>query len=521
MGTGALCAAGAGALFLRGPVQAQTPAQTARDERIIHTNKNSFRMPVKITDETRALLKEVCLYVKCGDADWVRQETANPDVQFFNYRVPRDGDYCFSVATINKDGKMTPPDVSKEAPGLRVVVDTQPPTVEFKTVTAPDGDTCVMCNLLDEHPDQQSIKITYRGPNNVEGVLEAHPTKAGLFRIPNADIWGTMVRVTASDRAGNKLRRDMRLPSLNPTPVTPPTVINDSPSVLPNQSKETVVNVDNGTGPSTTGQAGFGQQSPYAPSGSETRQSETRQSETRQPEPKKLPFHDTPMNDVQPQKYTAATQNAPAGRQILNTTRAALDYRVDKVGPSGIGKVEVWMSADNGKSWQRLREDADRRSPAEIDLPGEGVYGLRLVVTNGNGFGGVAPKPGDAPTAYIEVDTTPPFVQLRDIDPVTDGGTLQIRWTASDKNLGPSPINLYYRTQPDLPWESMAKELQNSGSYRWAFPHSRGSQFFIGIEVTDRAGNIMRAELPNAITLDMTEPQATVVGVTGMNVRPR
>ncbi len=184
LGTGAMFSLGAGALFVRGPVLAQGPAPAAKSgTHIVYTNKVSFRMPVQIKDEVRAQLKEVCLYVKEGSADWVRKESAAPTVQAFNYKVPHDGEYCFSVATIDKNGAMTPADIGREEPGLRVIVDSQPPHVDLKAATAPDGENCVMCVLQDEHPDYQSIRITYRNGNNTESTLEPHDVKAGLFRV--------------------------------------------------------------------------------------------------------------------------------------------------------------------------------------------------------------------------------------------------------------------------------------------------------------------------------------------------
>src|SRR5262249_7797078 len=43
-------------------------------------------------------------------------------------------------------------------------------------------------------------------------------------------------------------------------------------------------------------------------------------------------------------------------KQVLSTTRCSLDYHIDQVGPSGVGKVEVWMTGDQGASWKRLCE---------------------------------------------------------------------------------------------------------------------------------------------------------------------
>jgi hypothetical protein len=219
-----------------------------------------------------------------------------------------------------------------------------------------------------------------------------------------------------------------------------------------------------------------------------------------------------PTYEQKPPSFLPGSVN----RQLLNTTRAALDYRIDQVGPSGVGKVEVWMTADQGHSWQRLSEDKNRRSPTEFDLPGEGLFGIRVVVTNGNGFGGRPPVPGDQPHCWIEVDTAAPIVQLREVERITNGNSVDIRWTATDKNLGTEPVNLYYATRKDGQWLPLASHLKNDGLYRWTFPRDAGGQFFIRAEVIDLAGNVTRCESSTAIALDMTEPRASVVGVTGV-----
>ena len=161
-----------------------------------------------------------------------------------------------------------------------------------------------------------------------------------------------------------------------------------------------------------------------------------------------------------------------------------------------------------------------RTSPAEINLPGEGVYGIRLIVTNGNGFGGTPPKKGDAPNSFIEVDTTPPFVQLKDIEPNSRDGCLEIRWKATDRNLGAEPVSLYYRIRHDAPWVPIVKHIRNEGVHMWSFPRDCGNRFFVKIEVSDQAGNIGHVECPNPVVLDMTEPRASVVAISGIMVRP-
>jgi hypothetical protein len=224
-------------------------------------------------------------------------------------------------------------------------------------------------------------------------------------------------------------------------------------------------------------------------------------------------------SNVRPQPEATPRSPGALSKQIINTARAVLDYRIDQVGPSGVGKVEVYLTSDQGETWKKIGEDADRRSPVEFDLSGEGLFGIRLAVTNGNGFGGTPPQRGEVATCLIDVDTSAPSVQLRPIEPVVANGMLDIRWQATDKNLGAEPVNLYYRARADGAWQPIARGLKNDGVYRWAFPRDAAAHFLVKLEVTDLAGNTARVETPNPVVLDTSEPRATVVGVTGRSLR--
>ena len=70
------------------------------------------------------------------------------------------------------------------------------------------------------------------------------------------------------------------------------------------------------------------------------------------------------------------------------------------------GRVEIWYTRDMGQNWQKLGVDPNRKGQAEADLPGEGVYGVTIVVANGRGFGTTRPSPATRPTAGSK--STPP-----------------------------------------------------------------------------------------------------------------
>src|SRR5262249_21071272 len=156
--------------------------------------------------------------------------------------------------------------------------------------------------------------------------------------------------------------------------------------------------------------------------------------------------------------------------------RVFLEYKIEQTGPSGVGRVQIWMTRDRGQSWESLGEDADRTSPAEVVLPGEGVFGVTLVVSNGRGFGATPPASGDSPDWWIEVDVTKPRGELVSVFPGNNGdrGVMLITWNAGDKTLGRERVDLYWSANRDGPWMTIAKGLKNDRQYRWTVPQEVG-----------------------------------------------
>lgn len=522
-----LTAAVAGSVQAASAQAPTAPRTQSALPKCIYTKTSEFKLPIQMDEKTRASLDRVCLYVKSGNADWVRQETGSPALPYFIYRVPRDGEYWFTLTTIDKSGRMSPADVSQEPPSLRVLVDTKAPMIDVQPWTSPQGELCVRCNVIDIHPDAGSLKAVAKLPAG-DRPLQPFAGQSGVFRASGPELLSAGIMISASDLSGNTSTREVRLRDLLASTVqaTP-----SQPSTLPISPSAPTTTVSAKTNiPMTTNELPPPSVDLPAPPPLPVVPAVTlpQSPQMISPASNVMPMLDTnPRTEPSLPAVTSLRSDldlpprtAPAGaRQIINTTRAILDYRIDQVGPSGVGKVEVFLTSDQGQTWQKIGDDADRRSPVEFDLPGEGLFGIRLAVTNGNGFGGTVPQRGDAPTCLIEVDTSAPFVQLRPIDAIIANGALDIRWQATDKNLSAEPVSLYYRSRNDGPWQVIARGVKNDGLYRWTFPRDASAQFFVKVEVTDLSGNTARAETPNPIVLDMTEPRATVVGVTGLSVR--
>jgi hypothetical protein len=203
--------------------------------------------------------------------------------------------------------------------------------------------------------------------------------------------------------------------------------------------------------------------------------------------------------------------------QLVNTTQISINYEVTKWGPSGVGKVDLWMTRDDGRSWQFFASDPNLKSPMTVDLPGEGLYGLCLVVQSRAGLGKRPPLSGDAPEIRIEVDTTPPFAQM--IAPVPDPHqrtALILGWSASDRNLASNPITLQWAVKPDGSWQTIAQDIPNLGRYTWKLPGDIPPQVYLRLIVRDMAGNEGIAETKEPQLIDLNEPEGRILGVAAV-----
>jgi hypothetical protein len=476
---------------------AQAPATGAA--RKVYTNRAAFKLPLRIEEQERLRLKEVRLYVKTGSqGSWTLKETVAPSQTEFIFRAPQEGEYAFCVVTVDKSGKCSPADVALAAPGLIVVVDKQPPDCDLRPVTSLAGVPMLRCDIRDANPDPSKTKLEYRAADMSWKSLQCE--QPGLFRVPDPEALHGMVRATVVDLAGNSTTREIPLMA-NAAPTPAPTAVPAADlGAFPFPPEDRPI------------KASFPQPNIAAPPRPMTLPDPSNLHVAHETHSDKVSF--PPIPDV-PGPGRLASEPASAGHTVVNSTRITLNYQIEQEGPSGLGKVEVWMTRDEGQSWQRLCEDPDRRSPVQIELPGEGDYGLTVVVSNGNGTGGTPPAQGDKPDYRLEVDTTKPNAQLLAVRAGNgaNAGNFLITWIATDKNLKPEPINLEYGPRPDGPWMPIAKGLRNDGNYRWQGPSDGCNEFYVRLEASDLAGNSTVCVTPQAVVLDRSRPKAHVLGV--------
>jgi len=468
-----------GCAFAVSSAWGQTPPPPLAAPGKIFTRNKSFCLPIALDAKERAKIQSVQLYVRSGpNGTWALKDTAPPSRTEFDYSVTQDGEYGFTIVTLKKNDQLTPADLNRMVPGLIVVVDSQPPEVSVRALPSTAQGASIECKVRDANPDPSRLKVEYQGADKTWRVLTPSAQDPSIFAIPGPISKDSVVRATATDRAGNSTMRVVNLDA--PVTVTAAAPRHKEaiamPDVLESRAERIVPTI-------------------------------SEQVRTQPP-----PLAESVKA---PAKFPAEPSAPVSGRQLINSAHVTLDYQIDEAGPTGVSKVEVWMTRDEGQTWRRLCDDPDHRSPVEFDLPGDGQYGISLVATNGSGFGAKAPGRGDAPDYWIEVDTTKPVAQLLSVKPSAGdaGAVLLTTWVASDKNLGETPIDLYYATRPAGPWQPLAKALKNDGNHIFNLPPDIGPEFYVRMEVTDRAGNVERCDWPQPIAVDMSRPKARVVRI--------
>ncbi|OYW19058.1 MAG: hypothetical protein B7Z55_09580 [Planctomycetales bacterium 12-60-4] len=207
------------------------------------------------------------------------------------------------------------------------------------------------------------------------------------------------------------------------------------------------------------------------------------------------------------------------GRQrIVNTLKFQLGYKVDDVGPSGVGGVDLYITPDNGRQWYRYGEDPDRTSPFEVQVPRDGEYGFTVRVRSGAGLGLEPPTPGESPSIQIVVDQTPPALELLPIrqGQGTDLNQITIQWKITEERPADKPVSIYYAPSPQGPWEPISGWRADTGSYAWSVGLGSPAQFWVRVVARDAAGNVTQAETTQPIVVDLARPTARIVDVEMM-----
>jgi hypothetical protein len=538
---------------------------------VIYQNKRSFRIPFQVDDQGRARLKEIQLWVSEDSGfHWEPRSRTTPDLGKFTFRTAHDGEYWFATRTLTVDDEYSPPMSQRVDPSMKVIVDTNPPSL----VLEPDGrrgsTATVRWEVKDEYLDLKTLLLEYQ----VEGAKDWRKVPIRRLSLIGAQSWdaGTAdalrVRASVADKAGNVTDTEIVLPEgtaggsdfaaidaeSQPPPVEqisrPGSSIVEGPGFSPIQENpgpgsasrsgsrrslaarrtrgEESLAAGGSLLPAPDWDRAAGAAAGISPSASSSDGAALGAAPAfSNPFPKgeassrgAAAGSGDSLSATLPVARAGADGAEPgAGRSMLvPSPRFKLQYAIEDAGPNGPASVELWLTQDGGRTWIRRGEDPDKVTPFDVDLGGEGTFGICLVARSSSGLGDQPPAPGDPPQSWVEVDSTLPSVQLYppQIGTGPHAGKVAITWRASDLHLTPRSVSLFWRPDSSgATWQPIVDGQENMGQYVWTVPPSFPARFHVRVEAVDSLGHRGGAETTDSapVIVDRSRPRSRIIGL--------
>lgn len=509
----------------------------ASDPSPIFSNKAGFRIPYHYDAQEISKLgaREIRLFTSVDrGVNWRHIQSVTPTAGKFEFRAPSDGEYWFSVQTLDAQKNLHPGGTM--APGLIVIVDSQEPRLDITLQEREPGKVELAWNATDSNlaPETMKLEFTQSGQNDWQPV-GATPTATGRtsWSLPAGGY--VSVKGQVQDRAGNVGRSQYQIsirggatnPGLNSpmpavaVPPAGPVAGLSSPGSLFGPTPQLPVDPPRPMGadawglPTASNSSSWGSPSPKTtgfPSGAPQFGNAVQTN----PGSSGMPFTvGFPSGSPSEQGAYFSQVSERGGQRAVNSRRFQLNYRVDDVGPSGVGMVELYITQNNGQKWFRYGVDEDRRSPFEIEVPGDGLYGFIIRVVSGAGQADPPPQPGQRPDVVVTVDSTPPTVQLFPLrqGQGRDSNKILITWQAGDQQLSDAPIALSYSSDPNGPWEPIGGWQSNTGNYVWNIGANVPPRLYVRLIARDSAGNLAKVDTPQPVLVDLAKPSARIVDV--------
>jgi hypothetical protein len=518
-------------------------------------NQSNIRIPIHVDPVRRPLIKQLILYASSDEGrTWKQVDVASPDRESFTFAAPTDGLYWFTVVVEDPQGNTEPKDIYKVPPSQKILIDTLKPQVKITAAERQGDDIVVNWEIQEDHPDLATLKLEYQTADGRSSSIWytaplTNPPLIGQARFRLASPGAVTLRVQIQDTAGNVGSATRDLPAIIPpaptTPVSQPAATptslqatgnsssawdnNRSTSATPLPRNDTLPPAASSQPPASA----YPQSStPYQTSATTYQQptSSTYQQPTsnyQQQAPSPSPESSNRLvassENIRGSGVSSFSANSSQGPPVtfVKDRQVAINYEVDKVGPSGLGKVTLWMTQDDGRTWRYFADNPNLTPPITVDLPGEGVYGFRIVVESKAGLGKRGPVSGDPPEMRIECDLTPPVAQLYAPEPDPhQRNALTITWNATDKNLTSTPISLWWAERKEGEWHEIHSDLPNTGRYSWLLPPNLPFRVFMKLMVRDSSGNVSVAETSEPVLVDLSEPEGRITGLATPVRRP-
>jgi hypothetical protein len=201
------------------------------------------------------------------------------------------------------------------------------------------------------------------------------------------------------------------------------------------------------------------------------------------------------------------------------TRTFALDYNLDVSPRVPIAEIQLFATIDGGQTWEKWGVDPDRRSPFEIQVQEDGLFGFRMVIVDSQRHASNIPRDGDEADVWVYVDTLVPTARIQSAlyGEGDEQGKLIIQYDVNDDNLSDRPVTISYSVSPDGPWDTAGANLLNNGRFAWQTAPDLPRQIFLRIQASDIAGNLTTYRFPQAVNIEGLTPRGRIQGFRPLN----
>jgi hypothetical protein len=487
-------------------------------EDVTYLNSRGFQIPISVRPGSLNDINELILYVSRDQGKtWGISARAAPTEKGFEYFSDSDGMLYFNVASVDRRGRQDPPDIYKVPPGQKIYVDTVKPIVRLLSAERLGDEVQVSWEIREDNPDWSSLRLEYRAGESAGAPwvpLPIERSQRGNLKFRPGVAGEVTIRLFLRDLAGNEATEERPVPGAPPlrdnlltragAEVPPPPSGLPVPPPMPGPSMvRELPPVGTAVPPSQSLVRPVSEQTPISYSAGAS-------------------AANTPIT------APAMGRGALPSLQIVNRPQVKLGFDVARFGPSGLGTVDVYVTTDEGNTWQKATSDpainlpvspetrgnASLHGTVTVQLPKEGtIFGYYLVVKSRAGLGKSPPRPGDIPQVRLELDKTPPVAVLNAPQPAPGRqDALIMSWRAEDRNLAANPISLEWAPSANGPWEFIGDaQLPNTGRYTWQVPDRIPPKVYLKLTARDVAGNTAVAVTPDPVVIDVVIPEISEV----------
>lgn len=171
-----------------------------------------------------------------------------------------------------------------------------------------------------------------------------------------------------------------------------------------------------------------------------------------------------------------------ASRQLL------LEFQAE--GTETPAEVDVWVSTDAGRTWQRAETTPAGATTLRYDAPADGKHAFYLAPREAGGESGEPPQPGTAPMVSVIVDTLPPLLQVHAAGLRSEGDRPAVEMVATfiEENRSQEAVRVFYRTIPTEWIDGGPADIVDTGLL-WYAPAVLVPPIELRLIAVDRAGN--------------------------------